>query len=270
MLDFSKIEAGELKIDRRPVDLTHVVETTSRLFQGAASAKKLYLRCYVAPSIRAPMLLDPVRLQQILANLLSNAIKFTAEGGVVVTTMRHGDPDDQRPTIEITVSDSGIGISDTAQLQLFQPFTQADESIARRFGGTGLGLSISRRLTRLMDGTLTLESRQGRGTTVRLALPAVETALPATEDGLDLKGLRVGLVARDPVESENLTAYLTYWGVEVVPVAPGPTVLDPIAVVLGPLAWAEGIRAAVPSCGPAATRFVFLTDETFRSTACAR
>jgi signal transduction histidine kinase/CheY-like chemotaxis protein len=213
ILDFSKIEAGHLKVEIIATDLVEIMESTTRLFLGAAAAKGLGVRCFVGPSIRGRFMTDPVRVRQILSNLVSNAVKFTREGGVTLTAESIAQ-DDGPPLIRIIVADTGIGISPEAQTRLFRPFVQADETTARKYGGTGLGLSICLRLADLLGGEITLQSAEGTGTRVTLTLPAA----PAGENMPllpELEGLRVALIAADSTEEQYLADYLRYWGAEV-------------------------------------------------------
>jgi PAS domain S-box-containing protein len=228
ILDFSKIDAGQLKIEMLPTDVAEVVESTVRLFVGAAAGKDLTLRCFVAPAIRGRYVVDPVRLRQILSNLLSNAIKFTAQGGVTVT-VGTGVEETDWERLSFSVSDTGIGIGAATLERLFQPFTQADDSTARRFGGTGLGLSISLRLAELMGGSLALQSTEGKGTEATLTLPAriieeeegaAPEDMPYEQEDVDLRGVRVLVLSPDPIERRYLTGSLAHWGAAVRSFAP--------------------------------------------------
>lgn len=167
ILDLAKIEAGRFDIESRPFDLRHAVDRSVELWAPTALEKGLALTCQVSPEVEAWVIGDDARLRQILQNLLSNALKFTSKGDVRLTIGPTGRGDE----IAFTVADTGPGIEPATQTRLFQGFTQADTSIARRFGGTGLGLAISRNLARLMGGDITLESRLGEGSSFTLVLP---------------------------------------------------------------------------------------------------
>ncbi|WP_374379417.1 PAS domain S-box protein [Dongia sp.] len=214
ILDFSKIEAGQLKIEQIEVDVTEVVETTARLFLGAAAAKGITVRCFTSPTVRGPYFTDPVRLRQILSNLVSNAIKFTPRGSVTIIADTVPDGDGST-SLRLSVADTGIGISKEAQARLFQPFTQADGSTARKFGGAGLGLSICRRLAHLMEGKIELQSAEGVGTEVALTLPAKRLRAELDEPNIDLQDIKVGVMIDDALERNYLTAYLAHWGADV-------------------------------------------------------
>ena len=177
VLDFSKIEAGKLEIDPRTIALPELVEAAVGTFVHTASTKGLLLAAEIDPRLAPAVVADPVRLRQIMSNFLSNAVKFTDVGGIEATaTVLEDTP--ERQLVEIAVRDTGIGVSEDIQRQLFQPFAQADAGTTRRFGGTGLGLVICRRLAELMDGEITMDSTPGVGTTMRLVVP-LEVGDPA-------------------------------------------------------------------------------------------
>ena len=174
ILDISKIEAGKLDLRPEPASVAAIVERVAEMYRGNASTKGLLLRREIDPSLSPWVLADPIRMQQVLANLVSNALKFTARGEVVIRA-HLVDRDDGEDHVRLSVSDTGMGVSREDRERLFEPFTQASEEIAPRFGGTGLGLSISRRLAELMGGTIEMHSEPGRGTevVVMLRLPIV-------------------------------------------------------------------------------------------------
>jgi len=169
ILDFSKIEAGRLEIERVPFKLSELLDNLASIMSGAARDKDLEL--VITPPVEVDALIgDCGRLQQVLINLLGNAIKFTASGEVELRVIEES----RRQTavdLRFTVRDTGIGISQEQQAVIFSAFSQADGSIARRFGGTGLGLAICRQLVELMDGSLQVESVFGQGSTFWFVLP---------------------------------------------------------------------------------------------------
>lgn len=167
ILDLAKIEAGRFDIEDRPFDLNQTVGRAVELWMPTAAEKGLALICEISPDVPIWVSGDDTRLRQVLQNLLSNALKFTAAGEVRLSVVPAGDGD----RVAFTVADTGPGIEPAIQARLFEGFTQADSTIARRFGGTGLGLAISRNLARLMGGEITLESRLGEGSRFTLVLP---------------------------------------------------------------------------------------------------
>jgi PAS domain S-box-containing protein len=162
ILDFSKIEAGKLVFDETDFDPRTAVQRVLDLFAARAQAKGLDLRALIANEVPNWVRGDPLRLRQILVNLVSNALKFTERGEVVVEVALESMSEDQ-VVLYFSVTDTGIGLSDTARRRLFQPFTQADGSMTRKYGGTGLGLAISKRLVEMMGGEIGAEGEEGRG-----------------------------------------------------------------------------------------------------------
>lgn len=180
ILDFARLESGKVELEQLPFDPEELASDVTGLFTAQALEKRLALYCSVAPHLPRQLQGDPTRLKQILMNLLSNAFKFTEQGHVSLHL-------DGRPAggerdlwlLECTIRDTGIGIAEQAQSQLFNSFTQADSSTTRRYGGTGLGLAISQELVRLMQGDITLQSTQDEGTSIRVQVPLRATELQA-------------------------------------------------------------------------------------------
>jgi signal transduction histidine kinase/CheY-like chemotaxis protein/HPt (histidine-containing phosphotransfer) domain-containing protein len=175
VLDMSKIEAGKLAITPATVSLRNVLEDVVTEYRQAASEAGLVMALEIDPKLAPAHVLDPDRLRQVLANLLSNAVKFTQAGRIDVAATAENETTGTVPSaptqrIEITVADTGIGISEEDRRQLFEPFKQVDSGATRRAGGTGLGLVISREIAERMGGELTLDSEPGEGTTVRLVI----------------------------------------------------------------------------------------------------
>ncbi|WP_346351883.1 ATP-binding protein [Oceanimonas sp. AH20CE76] len=170
VLDYAALEQGPLPEDPAPFALSELLESTIAMMQGYAGAKQIRLRLNAPDSL--PWLLGHAgRVRQVLINLLSNAIKFTEEGGQVRLAVRPVGKGWQ-----FVVEDNGIGIASEQQHRIFDRFTQADESISRRYGGTGLGLAISRRLIEAMGGTLNLDSAPGQGSRFSFTLPLTRVA----------------------------------------------------------------------------------------------
>lgn len=184
ILDFSRIEANQMALESVSFNLIELVEGVARNFAPLAQKKLLEFFCCVQPGL--PLLVgDPNRLQQVLSNLLSNALKFTDSGKVVIR-IGGAEKAEGRFELRIQVSDSGIGIDKASQAKLFEPFVQADNTTARRFGGTGLGLSICRRLVALMGGVIELVSEPGLGSSFSFSL---ELAVAGTLPSLSLEGM---------------------------------------------------------------------------------
>ncbi len=179
ILDFSKIEAGKMSLETADVHLRSLIEDVLTLVSELAKKKALELTVDVAPDVPESLRGDPVRLRQILFNLVGNAIKFTEKGRVAVSVILQPAPAHLPDCILLgwRIADTGIGMTDEQQARLFQAYSQAETSTARRFGGTGLGLMICRQLVELMGGEIAVESRAGEGTTFRyttLVLPAIQ------------------------------------------------------------------------------------------------
>lgn len=187
ILDFSKIEAGRLDLEQVPVSLADLAEGVTATLLPLAQKKGLTLTTALDPALPANVSGDPVRLRQILFNLLGNAVKFTASGSVALRleALVQGG-------VRVTVTDTGIGIAPDQVARLFEPFTQADRSTARRFGGSGLGLSICRLLVTLMGGAIGVESTPGHGSRFWVTLPLPPAAAAATGT-LDIPRLPVSL-----------------------------------------------------------------------------
>ncbi len=221
ILDLTRIESGKLEFDQHEFDLRDSVEHTLDLFTTQADAKGIALSVFVAPSLPGSVIGDSGRLKQILLNLAGNALKFTQHGEVSirVTAITSGAG---RSLVRFIVRDTGIGISAETRDKLFQPFSQAETSISRRFGGTGLGLSITRHLVELMGGKIELESELGKGTTVTFDLPLAHgSGKPAIkpDDYAALDGARILVIDDRESNREIVCAYLADCGSTVTAVA---------------------------------------------------
>ena len=167
ILDFSKLEAGRVELEAADFDVARVVRSTVALMDSRAKLKGLTLEVEIADDVPKMVNGDANRLRQVLLNLVGNAVKFTETGGVRVLVSVESDGS----RLRFAVEDTGIGIDAAAQRRLFQDFTQADASVARRFGGSGLGLAICKRLAALMGGDIGVESQPGRGSRFWVAIP---------------------------------------------------------------------------------------------------
>ncbi len=162
ILDFSKIEAQRVDLEFTPFDLTRLLQEISKVFTPQARQKGLWLSLKISPGVPKDMVGDPGRLRQVLINLVGNAIKFTHTGGVELGVEVESESSEDI-CLHFSVSDTGIGIPPDKQELVFQPFSQADGSMTRKYGGTGLGLTISTRLVQLMGGNIWVESEPGKG-----------------------------------------------------------------------------------------------------------
>ncbi|MHB1397610.1 MAG: response regulator [Trichloromonadaceae bacterium] len=220
ILDLAKIEAGKLVLERIPFDLLQVAEEAVDLFSEQAAAKGLELVCDVEPDCRGPLLGDPGRLRQVLLNLIGNAVKFTPSGHVVLKVNLQ-ERSEQQVRLAFEVSDSGIGIAAEAQRQIFDSFSQADDSTSRYYGGSGLGLTIVRDLVGMMGGKLSLESTLGQGTRFAFAVdfPQVHSAGEITPSKPALAGRCALLVERAELTRQVLSRELQQLGLRVTAVA---------------------------------------------------
>ena len=177
ILDLSKVEAGQLVLEEIPWNPRRVMGDVELLFGEVARRKGLDLSLEVIPDDLPEWVLgDPTRARQVVCNLVGNAVKFTEQGSVHIQLSSH------EGQLRVSVEDTGPGISTTVQARIFEPFTQADASTARRHGGTGLGLTICRRLTTMMGGSLVLESIIGTGSTFVVQLPICPCESPSRDE----------------------------------------------------------------------------------------
>ncbi|MFC3149313.1 response regulator [Piscinibacterium candidicorallinum] len=230
ILDFSKIEAGHLDLSSEVFTLRTVVEDLFELLAPRAHTKRIELAHRIDNDIPAQLIGDPHRLRQVITNLVGNAIKFTDRGEVVLHARMDRMLPDGRVQVVISVIDTGMGIEPQIQGSLFQPFTQGNSTMSRRFGGTGLGLAISREIAVRMGGDLRLAaSTPGKGSVFELALPLA--IAPALADELDavharLVGLRVLIVEDNPTNRLILENQLAQWGISSVSAIDGQQGLD--------------------------------------------
>lgn len=166
ILDLSKIEAGKLEINNSPVNLIDLLEEINQFVTGLAQGKDLNFGINYAFPLPYKIIIDPLRLKQILLNLCANAIKFTQKGYVYLNVSY----DKRYNKLIFEVIDTGIGMKEEELEKIFRPFEQADASVTRKYGGTGLGLTLSRQLTEMLGGTLTVKSKTGKGSSFKVSL----------------------------------------------------------------------------------------------------
>ncbi|WP_099609210.1 two-component sensor histidine kinase BarA [Vibrio coralliilyticus] len=188
ILDFSKLEAGKLALENIPFEFQETLEEVVSLQATSAHEKGLELTLKVDPKIPAGLVGDPLRIQQVLTNLVGNSIKFTERGNIDISVELRSQKEDA-VELQFMVRDTGIGISERQQAQLFQAFSQADASISRRYGGTGLGLVITQKLVSQMGGEISLTSRLHQGSTFWFTLRLNSTDMPVS-DLLETQALR--------------------------------------------------------------------------------
>ncbi|MDY6799361.1 MAG: ATP-binding protein, partial [Pseudomonadota bacterium] len=217
ILDFSKIEAGKLLLDRVPFQLRDIVEEVMVMLAPAAHEKNLDLVPLVYQDVPDNLMGDPLRVKQIITNLVNNAIKFTQTGEVVLrASLDEEDEKENKVTLRLSITDSGVGLSRAQQQSLFNAFSQADASTARQYGGTGLGLAISKRLVEEMGGRIGLESELGKGSTFWFTLTADLAAGRESGPPRDaLKGERVVYLEQQPTSGLAVTHMLSEWGMRV-------------------------------------------------------
>ncbi|WP_459933785.1 transporter substrate-binding domain-containing protein [Fundidesulfovibrio butyratiphilus] len=213
ILDFSKIEAGHLELMPHPFDLEQETHRLVSLFASRANEKKIELLERFDPSAPRMVVGDKLRIRQVLSNLVSNAIKFTDHGHVFLD-VRKVFLDQSRLGLRFVVEDTGIGIPEEKQGNIFDQFTQVDESAARRFGGTGLGLAICRHLVEMMGGTLQVTSTRGEGSTFffEITLPLGDEEQSRSGELSCLQGRRILVVDASPVTRRICSEFLNTWG----------------------------------------------------------
>jgi signal transduction histidine kinase/DNA-binding response OmpR family regulator len=227
ILDFSRAEAGKLQLEPVAFRLRDIVEDVADLLAEQAQSKGLELATFVEDDVPRLIRADLARIRQVLMNLAGNAVKFSERGEVIIRVVRTtpalasaaGDGSSDRDgvgrcNLTFTVSDTGIGIPEEQREHIFRSFTQADGSMARRFGGTGLGLAICKQLVDLMEGEIGLESEVGRGSRVWFRIPVAIAPSAEGEDSAkpgSLKGVRVLVVDDNALNRGILIHHLGSW-----------------------------------------------------------
>lgn len=219
ILDMSKIEAGRMECETVPFNLRQLIASLEGQYRHLAARKALLFHVTVRDDVPAWIIGDPVRLRQILANLLANAVKFTDSGGVSLSIgTSDGGMGKGRSSLCFEVKDTGIGIPESSLDMLFQPFRQLDATITRKFGGSGLGLAIVHNLVTMMEGTISVDTREGEGSCFVIELPLLPTEQLPTELVAPPVVLAQGvvLVVEDNEFNRRLLKdTLTSWGQEV-------------------------------------------------------
>ncbi|NOZ11284.1 MAG: response regulator [Gammaproteobacteria bacterium] len=231
ILDISKIESGKLTLERADIDLHAIVKSTVSLFLAEAREKELGLCLDI--SLETPNLLigDPLRLRQILINLIGNAVKYTDRGKVTVSVSSDAI-DDGTVMVNFNVRDTGIGMSTEAQTHIFKPFSQADQSMTRRYGGTGLGTTIARELVELMGGEIHLTSALDVGSVFSFSVPLGVRGMVSVGQGsgLEIKQRRIMLIGDDLESVARVRGYLVSWGIDISVIADLSEALTAISI----------------------------------------
>ena len=214
VLDMSKIENGKLNIRQELFDLKNLVTSLADINYGIATAKGLAFEIVISGFKDELLLGDSMRVNQILLNLLSNAIKFTPKGGSVSLEIRMLRSASDKIWLRFIVKDSGIGMKKEFLEHLYEPFEQADNGIARKYGGTGLGMAITKNLVAIMDGTIEVESQEGAGTTFMVDLPFGVSKVDK-KTAAEMEEMRVLVVDDDNDTCEHAAVLLKGMGVNV-------------------------------------------------------
>ncbi|MDH5395413.1 MAG: ATP-binding protein, partial [Gammaproteobacteria bacterium] len=212
ILDFSKIEAGKIELESVDFNLHETIEDVAALLAESAHKKNIELLTRVTSNVPVMIKGDPTRLRQILFNLTSNAIKFTDSGEVLLTATLDKHSSDST-TIRFEVSDTGIGIAESAQAKIFEVFKQEDGSTTRKYGGTGLGLAISKKLAQVMGGDISVRSSVGAGSTFFFSIQVAKSLLKSAEnrDHHTLTGINALIVDDNDTNRKILESILTSW-----------------------------------------------------------
>ncbi len=233
ILDFSKIEAGKMEFESLPLDLRESLGEIMKTLGFRAHQKGLELVYDIRPDVPPAVVGDEGRLRQVLVNLVGNAIKFTDRGEILVTVERESGTDDG-VRLHFSVRDTGVGIPADKQAKIFEAFSQADESMTRKYGGTGLGLTICNRLVGMMGGRIWVESQMGQGSTFHFtANLGVQDTVPAPAvpvEPAQLRNLPVLVVDDNSTNRRLLVEILTRWGMQPTAVEGGSAALTALQV----------------------------------------
>lgn len=247
ILDLSKIEAGKLELSVKPMNPRALVEEVYTFFVEQANVKTVDMKLFVSADLPGEIVADELRLRQVLFNLVGNAIKFTHRGEIriEVDATEERPPAEHDPTIRtitlrLTVSDTGIGIPEDQQEEIFKPFTQQQQQESRSYGGTGLGLAITQRLIDMMGGTVAVSSTIGKGSTFEVVIPSIELRDHAyREEPFDtdrhqrvrFPGVTIALIADDHSNLLIMREYLQDSDAELIEVYNEKTAIDMIRKV---------------------------------------
>ncbi|MCG9971204.1 ATP-binding protein [Christiangramia crocea] len=206
LLDLSKLEAGKMLVEKISFNPRKLIEDTVNNIIPAVKNKEVNIKINTSPETNAQIQSDPFRIKQILANLISNAWKFTEEGSIIISAKLRELHTDEH-ILEISVKDSGIGISKEMQDNIFEEFSQENSSIEKRFGGSGLGLAITKRLTELLKGEIKVESEPGEGSEFLISIP-VKKLSEAREDLEKEENTEEEIIMPEKIENAGMKALI--------------------------------------------------------------
>jgi PAS domain S-box-containing protein len=233
ILDFSKIEAGKLEMEAIPFDLRESLGETMKALSIRAHQKGLELVYEVQPDVPDQLIGDPGRIRQVLINLVGNSIKFTEKGEVFLQVSEESS-EAKSTRLHFSIKDTGVGIAKEKQKTIFDAFSQADGSMARKYGGTGLGLTICARLVNMMGGAIWVESELGQGSTfhftIRLALPDASPLRAKSPQVERLRDLPVLIIDDNFTNRKVLQGMVTRWGMKPTVVQDGQTAMQALHV----------------------------------------
>ena len=222
ILDFSKLDSGQLLLETIEFSIRELVESISGMARQDADKKSLYIRTTIDSDVPQKLFGDSVRLQQVLFNIVMNAVKFTETGGVDIRVYRNNNDRNDTVPLVLEVRDTGIGISDKHQTELFKPLFASETAYTRKYGGMGMGLPVSEGLIRLMGGQITCESRIGEGSVfqIHISLSVPEESIEAKEapevaDTAVLRGMHVLVVEDNKINQMVLKELLSSTGIDV-------------------------------------------------------
>ncbi|MDD3369596.1 MAG: response regulator [Lachnospiraceae bacterium] len=210
VLDISAIESGKIKIASEKFDLKELLSTISLMFYNQAKAKDVNFKVEILEMTEELVIGDQLRLNQILMNLLSNAMKFTPAGGNITVTVTQLQANEEEVRFRFVVSDTGIGMSKESMKRIFNPFEQEKAETARKYGGSGLGLSITGNLITMMQGSIEVDSKEGKGTTftIHLVFKKAPQDTGKNQQGTDLKKIRALIVDDESRSCDYMKALL--------------------------------------------------------------
>ncbi|MGB5506254.1 MAG: ATP-binding protein [Sulfurovum sp.] len=225
VLDISKLNAGKMELESIPFDLFTKIEASVGIFKPKIAEKKIALKVFTDPLITRQVTGDPTRLSQVIINLVSNALKFTDEGGKIDVTAEYIDQENDEVTFKVSVSDSGIGLTQEQQEKIFEAYSQATASTARKSGGTGLGLTISNKIMNAMGTELEVESEEGEGATFFFVITMKVDTIPSmaveekevevVEKSQNLEDIHVLVAEDNPINQKLIKIVLENFGLNV-------------------------------------------------------